>query len=303
MTSKALGAPPGHPEAPHSSPGPPRSSQPASRPPQATRSSPWRALARGLALASPAPPAHARRLAGGGRSGEEGGTDDGRGGERGRPSGPSRRSARPERLSLSVGGNADPKPCTRRARSALGRRRAQRGAALTDDERGGERGRPSGPFRRSARPERLPRRRQAVDLLASSIDRGARRRGGARATAPLPTTCARGAGSDDPSILGHLFLGHAGASRTRLDPLPERAGPRSLPPCPTLEARACRLCRPLARRPPLPGRACGRRASGLPLRLGHVPPPPPPPPPTWASFPRCSPNESRPTPVFNPRVT
>ena len=41
-----------------------------------------------------------------------------------------------------------------------------------------------------------------VDLLASSIDRGARRRGGARATAPLPTTGARGvagAGSDDPS--------------------------------------------------------------------------------------------------------
>ena len=46
---------------------------------------------------------------------------------------------------------------------------------------------------------------------------GSRR--GARAPAPLPATGARGvagAGWDDPSLLGHLFLGHAGASRTRL---------------------------------------------------------------------------------------
>ena len=78
----------------------------------------------------------------------------------------------------------------------------------------------------------------AVDPLASSIDRGARRRHRARAPAPLPATCARGvagAGSDAPFILGHLFLGHAGASHTRLlatseEPLPERAPQPA--PCP-----------------------------------------------------------------------
>lgn len=114
----------------------------------------------------------------------------------------------------------------------------------------------------------------AVDPLASSIDRGARRRHRARAPAPLPATCARGvagAGSDAPFILGHLFLGHAGRL---LDGRPSPAVLVSV-------LRAVVRC------------TGGRRAScPPPPPLGHVPPPPPP---TRASFASCSPNDSRAT--------